>query len=208
MSPLLRTLIVLSCLVPVVSADAAAPQTQPAKVDRERYNVLTERNMFLRDRRRPVYTPTSRPAYVSRPVEETLILTGVVFEEGEYRAFFEDTQRSSVLTLRVGESVGRGVITQIQLDAIQYLSGDSQMWIDVGHTLTGSLPPAPPTRLYTNTTATATATGSTTRPATAGTDTTTATPAVTTPLPNPDDPNLSLEERMKLRRAQQLGGGQ
>ncbi|MFI5461752.1 MAG: hypothetical protein ACHRXM_40725, partial [Isosphaerales bacterium] len=203
-----------------------APQTQPAKIDkpatvdyRERYGVLTDRNMFLRDRRGPRSRwgdgPSSRPSYDARPIDETLILTGIVFEEGEWRAYFEDTRASSALRLRVGESVGRGVISQIQMDAILYLNGDQQIWIDVGRTLTGAIPPAPPVRFVEG--PSRTAPSSTTQPGTAATDTqpgtaatettsttTAATPATATPLPNPDDPNLTLEERMKLRRAQQL----
>ncbi|MFI5001924.1 MAG: hypothetical protein ACHQK9_18745, partial [Reyranellales bacterium] len=53
---------IVLCMLAMVSlaAAAAAPQTQPAKIDkpatvdyRERYGVLTDRNMFLRDRRGP-----------------------------------------------------------------------------------------------------------------------------------------------------------
>ncbi len=198
-------LIILSMLalapVPAVAAARAvapAPQTQPVKIDyRERYSVLTDRNMFLRDRRRAGFTrePTSRPVYVARPVDETLILTGIVLEEGEYRAYFEDTQASSVLRLRVGESVGRGVISQIQMDAIEYLNGEQHIWIDIGHTLTGATPPpsTPSWRADAGPGPGPVASGSTTQPATS-----------TTPLINPNDPNLTLEEKMKLRRQQEL----
>jgi hypothetical protein len=90
------------------------------------------------------------------------------------------------------------------MDAIEYLTGDKHMWIDVGHTLTGSVPPPAPVRSFADTSPAAPTTlpGSTTQPATAGVAET------PTPLPNPNDPNLTLEERMKLRRAQQLNGGQ
>lgn len=202
MNSFLKTVIISGLMVPMLSTDAAtpAPQTRPAKIDyREHYSVLSERNMFLRDRRRSSFSrgPESRPAYVARPVDETLILTGVVFEEGEYRAYFEDTVRASVLRLRVGESVGRGVITQIQMDAIEYLNGEQHVWIDVGRTLTGSVPPPSPIRTYADTTPAVTAPGSTTQPSMA-------TGVAPSPLPNPTDPNLTLEERMKLRRAQEL----
>ena len=198
MKTLLQIIVLAVLAFPAMPAPAAAPQTQPSKpvtIDyRDRYGILSDRNMFLRDRRRSRYAgeSTTRPAYVARPVDETLILTGIVLEEGEYRAYFEDTQAASVLRLRVGESVGRGVISQIQMDAIEYLNGEQHIWIDIGHTLTGAIP----TVTFASPAGDASTPGSasTTQPAATG-----------TALINPNDPNLTLEERMKLRRQQQVG---
>jgi len=166
-----------------------APATQQS--DRDRYSVLTSQNIFLKDRRSG-RGPRSTGPSSSGPVdpfhdlratpEASLVLTGVVFEDGDYRAFIEETREGKVLRLSVGDSIARGKITMIDIDTAVYESNGKSTIINVGTTLTGI-------------------------PYSAFTATPGATPAVgasSTPLPDPSNPNLTLEERMKLRRAAEL----
>jgi type II secretory pathway component PulC len=167
----------------------AAPSTREG--DRDRYAVLTNQNIFLKDRRtgrgdRNGTSGTSRPsdplAGIRATPEASLVLTGVVFEDGDYRAFIEDTKASKVLRVSVGDSIARGKITMIDIDTVVYDSDGKSTMINVGTTLTGI-------------------------PYSAFTATPGATPAAgasSTPLPDPNNPNLTLEERMKLRRAAEL----
>ena len=121
-------------------------------------------------------------AEVRKTPEASLVLTGVVFEDGDYRAFIEDTKAGKVLRTSVGDSIARGKITMIDIDTVVYESEGKSTMINVGTTLAGI-------------------------PYSAFTATPGATPAPgmsSTPLPDPNNPNLTLEERMKLRRAAEL----
>jgi hypothetical protein len=170
---------------------SAAPAPSTRQSDRERYAVLTDQNIFLKDRRsgRRDRTSTSSStgpvdplSEIRRKPEASLVLTGVVFEDGDYRAFIEDTKESKVLRVSVGDSIARGKITMIDIDTVAYEADGKTTVINVGTTLTGI-------------------------PYSAFTATPGATPAAgasSTPLPDPNNPNLTLEERMKLRRAAEL----
>jgi hypothetical protein len=166
----------------------AAPSTRQS--DRDRYAVLTEQNIFLKDRRtrpRNVGSSGERPMTemdrIKATPEAKFVLTGVVFEDGDYRAFIEDTSASKVLRLSVGEPIARGKITEIDIDTIAYESAGKTTIINVGTTLTGI-----PYSAFTASPGATPAPGA----------------APSTPLPDPNNPNLTIEERMKLRRAAEL----
>jgi hypothetical protein len=167
---------------------SAAPSTRQS--DRDRYAVLTDQNIFLKDRRtrpRNGSTSTERPMTemdrIKATPEAKFVLTGVVFEDGDYRAFIEDTSASKVLRLSVGEPIARGKITEIDIDTIAYESAGKTTIINVGTTLTGI-----PYSAFTASPGATPAPGA----------------APSTPLPDPNNPNLTIEERMKLRRAAEL----
>ncbi len=164
---------------------------------RDRYSILSEQNIFLRDRRRP-YTPsttqTTRPSRTdggaSSP-EAAYLLTGIVLEEGGVRAYVEDIKASKIVRLAVGENIARGTIGDIQIDAIAYDSAGQRTWISIGQNLAGATivtAPAPSAAGSLEATA-----GATTAPSELG---------------DPNDPTLSKEQRMlllmKIRRAQEL----
>lgn len=165
---------------------AGAATTQPSY--RERYSVLSERNIFLKERGRPVYTPrestrssseTSRP-----PMEVSFILTGVILEEGQIRAFVEDTTQGKVLRLAIGDAVARGRVSDIAIDGIEYDVDGRRSWVDIGKTLAGGVVTS-----FASTLPTTGPAGS----STAGL--------------NPNDPNLTLEQRMRLRREAEMKRG-
>ena len=174
---------------PKKGTTTAAPTTRQS--DRDHYAVLTEQNIFVKDRRS--LRRSDRPAgqqreptaleIAQRTPEAKYVLTGVVFEDGDYRAFIEDTSASKVLRLSVGEAIARGKITEIDIDTIAYESSGKTTIINVGTTLTGI-----PYSAFTATPGATPAPGA----------------APSTPLPDPNNPNLTIEERMKLRRAAEL----
>ena len=176
------------------AAKAPAPAAKPTtrQSDRERYAVLTEQNIFLKDRRtgRNSGGPTSRTTQplnamdvVRQSPEAKFVVTGVVFEDGDFRAFIEDATAGKVLRLSVGDSIARGKITLIDIDTVVYEAEGKQSVINVGTTLAGVTP-----------TALAATPGATPAPGA----------APSAPLPDPNNPNLTIEERMRLRRAAEL----
>jgi hypothetical protein len=185
----------------------------------DRYGLLEERNIFVRDRAtsrrssRGDSGSTTRPA--PRPPEEKLVLTGVVLEEDGYRAYVEN-DRSEVLRLAAGDKVARGRVAAIMIDAIAYdptpagnTPGNTttpatnpsttavastpaqRVWVEIGCDLTGK-PSSMLAESYTSS-------GSATTAPTTG-------PAIASEVANlnPNDPNLTAEQKMKLRRAMEL----
>ena len=189
--PVLPAVLGLTALVLAQSRDPGASGSG-LSVSRpsygERYGVISERNIFLRERGHRSYRREERPASserVSTP-EDSYVLTGVVIEEGEYRAYIEGSGGSSVIKARVGEPVARGTISRILIDAVEYERGGQRTWIDVGRSFSGAIVTPPSSGDSSS------ASGSTSQPASG--------PAAL----NPNDPNLSLEQRMRLRRMQEL----
>jgi len=184
----MRLLILIAPLSLLAAGTLLAADSPTAKPTyRERYGVLAERNIFLKDRSKPA--PTTRGSDSTATTRETprvipelaFILTGIVKEEGVYRAYIEDVPNSKVLRLNVGDAVAAGKIAAIEIDAISYESAGQQVWVDVGRDLTGGI--------FNAAAATATTQSSTS-------------PAGLTATPN--TANLSMEEKMRLRRAQEL----
>jgi hypothetical protein len=158
-----------------------------------RYEIISERNIFLQQRSRgssrPSFNsqssdPTSRPAAIP---EKSFVLTGIVLEDHTFRAYVEDVSKSQILKLEIGSQVARGEIIEIAIDAIAYGSGDIVTWVEVGNDLTGT------PRTSTSTTSSATVATA------AGTSSTQ--PAGTNAA------SLSVEERMRLNRIQQMNPG-
>lgn len=197
--------IFIAALILLMGAPAEAqfrrqrnPAPEPEELDGE-YSAVVENNIFLRNRgRRPAPPPTSRPVAPPLTREQTLILTGIVLEEGEFRAYFEDTRGNSIVRVAEGEALASGTIAQIMIDAVAYETPDGFRWIDIGHDLTASLPNA-------RAGGTSSTTSSGGSAATAG-----GTPASTsgsgTETPATSDPAMmSVEERLRQRRMRTLG---
>jgi hypothetical protein len=198
----------------ILAADSTPPPApSPAKPQsyRERYAVLSERNIFLKDRRVRSGPSTSRSGSdrpPAPPPEATYVLTGVVLEEGQYRAYVEDSN-GKINRLAVGDAIARGHVAEIDISAMAYESNGQVALVNVGYDLRGKPWEAP----------TAESVMSRFGP---GSDrggggfrgdrgggnggAATATPA-TAVAPPPLDPNtagLSIEERMRLRRMQEM----
>jgi hypothetical protein len=154
----------------------------------EKYGVIETRNVFVKDRAHIVIGATSRPSSENsrRSPEESLILTGIVEEGGGFRAYVENLDSSGILRVAVGDSLHKGKVGAIEPDAIAYdPTGGQRIWVEVGSDLTGKPSAALAARAAEEQ----------------------SNPSVSADLGNinPNDPNLTIEQKMKLRRAQQLG---
>lgn len=192
------------------SSSSSSSSSRRAEL-RERYPALADRNMFLRDRARP--QPMSRPSFTGprdsrppAPPEASYILTGVVLED-EYRAYVEDGARSRILRLGLGDTVARGRVVGIDLDGIAYERDGRITWVSMGQDFTGALASASPFGGRSSPSSSSPSSRSSDGPSTRPSD---AAPAQPLPI-DPNNPNLTFEERMRLRRqmeqARMSGGG-
>lgn len=151
------------------------------------YGVLSERNMFNRERHKPrPYTPRSntRPDTTSpQAIERSIVLRGVAIEDDELHAYLENTRTNTLIRVAPGDALASGHVPEIAIDAIAYQVEGRISWVEIGQNLSGARTAA--------------------EPQTAGpaADSSAAT-APSAPSPS----GSSLEERMKLRRMQQKGG--
>jgi hypothetical protein len=165
----------------------AAPTTNPVTPTvrqnfRERYGALSDHNIFLRERRnwRDRESSGSRASTQHSP-EQIYVLTGIVLEGGQRRAYVEDRERGGLIRLSVGDSVARGKVADIDIDSMAYDQNGQRQPIAIGADLTGSAPVMP---------SFGESAAATTNPTT---------------LPfDPNSTNLTLEQKMQLRRFQEL----
>ena len=103
------------------------------------YRVLVERNIFLRDRRRPQPRgPSLRPAEpVVRDSDRDIVLIGVGRHDGEFVAFFENTATRITIRVAAGQAVGKGKVQAITLDGVDYERDGAVTRIDIGYGLGG-----------------------------------------------------------------------
>ncbi|GAG49585.1 unnamed protein product, partial [marine sediment metagenome] len=83
----------------------------------DKYKVITERNIFLRERPRPAQASSVRRP-PPPPPESPFTLTGVIRQGDEYIAFVEEAKRNVTSRVRVGESIADGRVSRITLDGI------------------------------------------------------------------------------------------
>ena len=156
----------------------------------DRYGMLEQHNIFLRDRSKPTTQRSGNGSASTQPVrrpEQLLVITGIVLEEEGFRAYVEDTSASPPRILRIspGDNLGPGRVRDIYIDALAYEQAGQNKWIEVGCDLTGQ----PVGSL-----AVTSAAGATTAPTTGA-----------APNLDPNDPSLTTEQRMRLRSLQQRG---
>jgi hypothetical protein len=165
------------------SQSAAATNLAPAPQGYiDRYAVLETRNVFMRDRSRPASRPSNSSSgpTTRRSAEEMLVLRGIALEDGGIRAYVEDTSAGSTLRVSPGEKLAHGNVSMVAIDAIEYEQDGKYLWVEIGHDLTGKVAAAPAIASSSS----ASASSSTTLPANV----------------DLNDPNLSAEQRMRLRR--------
>ena len=106
----------------------------------DNYRVLVDRNIFLRDRRppRPTRTIRSQPRMPEpSDTDRGIVLTGVARHDGEFIAFFEDTGTRATGRAAVGQAIGKGKVTAITLDGVEYERDGSVSRIEIGDALRG-----------------------------------------------------------------------
>ena len=106
-----------------------------------KYEIILERNIFSKQRvSRRQRQDRDRPRQVVMPNPESYFrLRGVAQENGVFVAFLEDTRTNTVLKLRQGDQVARGVIIGLNLDSIEYKLDDNTTTVSMGHDLEGGL---------------------------------------------------------------------
>src|SRR5262249_22942979 len=103
----------------------------------DEFGLLVDRNIFMSDRHRT--PPPQRIERVQQTPEQANIVTGIVFREGEWFTFVEDTQAYRNQRLRVGDSVANGKISDIESDRIGFVNAaGKKIWVTVGSNFTGS----------------------------------------------------------------------
>lgn len=194
----MKKLLIISCLLVALLPLPAQLAGQSRDPFKDRYGLIAERDIFAKDRRRPYSRPSdssssrpSNPSFTQRSPEQSLVLTGIVIEEGEWRAYFENLSAGSIIKARVGDPMARGHITDMQIDAVEYTQGLQSTWVEIGRDLTGVRVVAAPVTVPGSE---ATAGGSATQPS--GT--------AATGL-DPNEPGIDIVERMRRRRLQQGG---
>jgi len=212
----------LAILAGVVALVLAAFSPVPAATDREGedYDLLVEKNIFLRDRRRRVVRRpmTTRPV-VRRVVYDTdrsFVLTGIARRDGEYVAFFENVRTEATTRIATSQPVGKGEVGAITLDGVEYRRDGSTATIKMGQSLAGTVPvrvivppvPVAPASPSGPTTQPAMAEGDTAGGDTAGGDTAGATAGTGAPSatgkPITGGSAASIAEQMRRRRQQEL----
>jgi hypothetical protein len=212
---------------PSAVAPTAAPAPQPAPPPpppqsfkpskyTEQYAVLEQKNIFLKARvawrppeqrtDRTDRTPGSGGDWRVRRPEESLVLTGIALQEGRHVAFVENTSAYTTTRLTPGQSLASGKIIAVERDHVEYEANGQRLRIDIGRNFTGGVASVGSASVgFTSpgmtVTGSSSAASGTASPATAASAGGAAAPAG--PPLDPNNPNLSIEERMRLRRAQE-----
>jgi hypothetical protein len=101
------------------------------------YRIITERNMFSRNRRLPRADPGPAPVVRQPNPESYYILRGIVRENDTFIAFLQDNRQGGVLQLREGDKVARGTVKSLTLDSIEYQFEDRTITVAFGQDLEG-----------------------------------------------------------------------
>src|SRR5688572_10824945 len=165
-------------LIMALSNHAIAQRSSDAYASR--YGVLSEKNIFLKDRSQPSTRPAPTTQSSPRDPERSVWLAGVVLEEEGYRAYVENQNIGTVMRLAVGDAIARGKITAIEIDAVAYEANGHTTWIEMGRGFANQ-PIASAGESLSDTVAA---------------DAPTTAPAGVEGL-SPNDPNLTAEQRMK-----------
>ena len=178
----MRTISIPITLALAIAASALAADAPKRESYETHYGPIAEHNIFAKDRpiiKKATTRPTTAPP---RTAEESLVLRGVALDgDGSIRAYVEDVDNEKVLKLSVGDAVGRGKISAVDFDAIEYDRNGESVWIETGADFTGKQVIAITSDVAPSSPGGAPTTG----------------PAE---IINPNDPNLTLEQKMKLRR--------
>lgn len=130
----------LPAAIAVTALAGPSVKSDPARQEGswDRYRILTERNVFRRDRR--VYRePTTRPSQsYTYDSDSTVVLTGIARSDGQFVAFFEDTRTGAVSRVGLGEDVGKGRAVAISLDHVKYDHGGKVSRVPIGLSLAGT----------------------------------------------------------------------
>lgn len=227
--PMLRSIAILALASAALAATAPKPAPKAApkptlatpthKTKWDDFRILTDRNIFDRNRRPPVVRPprieAPRPTITPQPpkpvdTDQYIVLLGIGLEGPQYTAFFEDSKAGKILQVLTGDVVGKGRLRAVNLDSVQYDRGGKFSIVKVGYTLTGTqaasmgfATPAPSaSAAASGTSRSGSSTPTSTAPATTQPTTAPSTGATSAPV---SDGLQDILERMRQRREQELG---
>lgn len=125
-----------------LAAAAWCEPRQDAPPSWEKYKVLAERNIFLRDRSPRAHSTraAAAPVYPVYPDEHYTVLTGIVRQAEVYVAFLEDTRTGVTSRARADGPVAQGRIVRITLNYVEYEKNGRTVKVDVGESLEGASP--------------------------------------------------------------------
>jgi hypothetical protein len=147
----------------IAPADAASKNGQPGRITKQaestpspepsmrrlgprtrrpeqwaKYNLILDRNIFSRTREGPRREESreERKQVVPNP-ESYFLLKGVAQENSQFIAFVEDKRTGTVLRLREGDTVARGLVKALTLDGLEYQFQDKTISVGMGSDLEG-----------------------------------------------------------------------
>jgi len=106
----------------------------------ERYKLIVERNIFLRNRSRPVRRTIETVRRAAPTPERSTVLTGTLRRGEEWIAFVEDLRTGVTSSVRAGEPLLRGRLAAVALDYIEYELDGQTVQVKVGDSLAGGSP--------------------------------------------------------------------
>jgi len=108
------------------------------------YDVLLTRSIFAREKTR-AHGPT--PEGIDRRPETTLVLRGVMDQDGVYSAFIEDTTAGKLQELKPGDTLAAGKVARITLAGVEYEASGHTTRVGIGSNFDGvavaAVPPSP-----------------------------------------------------------------
>jgi hypothetical protein len=121
------------------ASQSAAPG-DAAEMD-PKFRVLLERSIFAKSgsaarSAEPSTAPATQRAPTLSP-EQSVVLIGVLAQDGEFVAFTENRSTGQIGTLRTGDDVAGGKVAAITLDTLAYAAGGTVREISLGQNLTG-----------------------------------------------------------------------
>jgi hypothetical protein len=186
---LFRLVIMLGLTVMTVGWGAAAHSGEIVEKKWADYSIITERNIFSRQRGRSDALPGTdqgSPRASARPEASYWVLRGISRQGGKYWAFMEDQRSGRMAKAAAGDAIAAGRIERLTLDRVHFAGAGGTISVAIGQTLEGG--GASPASEATGFSMPRAATGSTAQPAKGSA------PA------GADD----LIQRLKARRQQQL----
>ncbi|MFT3787651.1 MAG: hypothetical protein QM770_16035 [Tepidisphaeraceae bacterium] len=139
------------------SGSTTSPSSRPATGDEyaDRFAVIAERNMFLKDRVPPVQPNRNQSTAPVRPppsAEASIILRGMVIDDADsvLRAYFEDTRSNTLIRVSAGDALAKTHVVDVTIDAVQLQTDTGLVWIRVGENLLGTVVQSAPTFVSTS----------------------------------------------------------
>lgn len=196
---------------PVVESNVPKPKADESAATWERYKVLSQRNMFSKNRgrsqeesRRERERERPRDVPAAPREESSIVLIGVVQKDGVPAAILENRSSGKIQTVLKGAAIGAGTIKTISLDSLDFDCDGILHVIKVGQTLAGTAPSSITVTAPTTTTASGSASGGTISTTTAPATTAPAGSPASGPAAAPSGGGDSVLERMRRRRQEEM----